>query len=90
MGAGIAEVCARAGKNVVVVEETREGALAGSKRIEASLERAAQRGKIDSAQVIPSSRRARWPCAIPPVLHWAGRHSSPARLAGLGVRCAAC
>lgn len=52
MGAGIAEVCARAGKHVVVVEESRDGALAGRERIEASLHRAVQRGKIDSVQVL--------------------------------------
>lgn len=52
MGAGIAEVCGRAGKNVVVVEESRAGALAGMKRLETSLARAEQRGKIDSARLV--------------------------------------
>ncbi|MFL6108056.1 MAG: 3-hydroxybutyryl-CoA dehydrogenase [Marmoricola sp.] len=49
MGAGIAEVCARAGKSVVVVEGSAAGASAGQRRIASSLERAEQRGKIDSA-----------------------------------------
>jgi 3-hydroxybutyryl-CoA dehydrogenase len=49
MGAGIAEVCARAGKDVVVVESTPEAAAAGRDRLAASLERAASRGKIPSA-----------------------------------------
>lgn len=52
MGSGVAEVCARAGKQVVVVEESRSGALAGRKRVEASLMRAEQRGKIESAQIV--------------------------------------
>jgi len=49
MGAGIAEVCARAGKDVVVVESTPEAAAAGLGRLAASLERAESRGKIPSA-----------------------------------------
>lgn len=52
MGAGIAEVCARAGANVVVVEDSRTGVLAGRKRIETSLVRAEQRGKVDSAALV--------------------------------------
>jgi hypothetical protein len=52
MGAGIAEVCARAGKNVIVVEESPNGALLGQKRIDASLLRAEQRGKIESARLV--------------------------------------
>jgi 3-hydroxybutyryl-CoA dehydrogenase len=49
MGAGIAEVCARAGRDVVVVESSEEAAKTGLARLEASLHRAAARGKIDSA-----------------------------------------
>lgn len=49
MGAGIAEVCARAGLDVVVVEFTPEAARAGINRIEASLRRAEERGKIPDA-----------------------------------------
>jgi 3-hydroxybutyryl-CoA dehydrogenase len=49
MGAGIAEVAARAGCDVVVREVTAELAEAGRARIAASLERAASRGKLPAA-----------------------------------------
>ncbi|MFC5729499.1 MULTISPECIES: 3-hydroxybutyryl-CoA dehydrogenase [Nocardioides] len=49
MGAGIAEVCARAGKDVVVVESSPAAADAGRQRLEASLKRAESRGKIEAA-----------------------------------------
>jgi 3-hydroxybutyryl-CoA dehydrogenase len=49
MGAGIAEVCARAGKDVVVAESSPAAAEAGRARLAKSLERAEQRGKIASA-----------------------------------------
>jgi 3-hydroxybutyryl-CoA dehydrogenase len=52
MGAGIAEVCARAGQDVVVVESSDAAAKAGTARLEASLHRAAERGKIDSAEPV--------------------------------------
>jgi 3-hydroxybutyryl-CoA dehydrogenase len=52
MGSGIAEVCARAGLDVVVVESDAERAAAGRKRLTASLERAQQRGKIDDAGAV--------------------------------------
>ena len=52
MGAGIAEVSARAGLDVVVVESSQAAAEAGRARLEASLQRAESRGKLDSAQEV--------------------------------------
>jgi 3-hydroxybutyryl-CoA dehydrogenase len=49
MGAGIAEVCARSGRDVVVAESSPAAARAGRDRLAKSLERAEQRGKIPSA-----------------------------------------
>jgi 3-hydroxybutyryl-CoA dehydrogenase len=49
MGAGIAEVCARAGVDVVVCESNREAVEAGRDRLRSSLERAESKGKISSA-----------------------------------------
>ena len=49
MGSGIAEVCARAGLDVVVVESSDAAAEAGHQRLEKSLHRAEARGKLDSA-----------------------------------------
>jgi 3-hydroxybutyryl-CoA dehydrogenase len=50
MGSGIAEVCARAGLDVIV-REVDEGALdAGRKRIEGSLNRAVKAGKLADAE----------------------------------------
>src|SRR4051794_6354714 len=49
MGAGIAEVCARAGLDVVAVESSAPAAAAGRARLEKSLQRAEKRGKIESA-----------------------------------------
>ncbi|MGB7507398.1 MAG: 3-hydroxybutyryl-CoA dehydrogenase [Mycobacterium sp.] len=46
MGGGIAEVCAKAGADVVVYEPSEELAAAGRKRITASLERAKAKGKL--------------------------------------------
>ncbi|GAA3126440.1 3-hydroxybutyryl-CoA dehydrogenase [Streptomyces echinatus] len=46
MGAGIAEVCARAGLPVTVVERDAEAARAGRLRIDRSLDRAAARGRL--------------------------------------------
>ncbi|WP_432975337.1 3-hydroxybutyryl-CoA dehydrogenase [Dactylosporangium sp. CA-233914] len=47
MGSGIAEVSARAGLDVVVVEATDEAAKESVGRLESSLQRAEQRGKLD-------------------------------------------
>jgi 3-hydroxybutyryl-CoA dehydrogenase len=53
MGAGIAEVAARAGKDVVLIDANPAAAAAGHDRLRASLERAEQRGKItDAAEVL--------------------------------------
>ncbi|MFI9103533.1 3-hydroxybutyryl-CoA dehydrogenase [Streptomyces fildesensis] len=49
MGSGIAEVCARAGIDVVVAETGTAAARAGRDRIARSLERAAAHGKLDAA-----------------------------------------
>jgi 3-hydroxybutyryl-CoA dehydrogenase len=46
MGSGIAEVCARAGRDVLVVEADAPAAEAAAARIEKSVRRAAERGKI--------------------------------------------
>ncbi|MGW6060753.1 3-hydroxybutyryl-CoA dehydrogenase [Streptomyces sp. NPDC055189] len=47
MGAGIAEVCARAGLDTVVCEADALAARAARERVAVSLERAVQRGKLD-------------------------------------------
>jgi 3-hydroxybutyryl-CoA dehydrogenase len=52
MGAGIAEVAARAGLDTVVVESSEEAAKSASQRLERSLHRAAERGKIASADEV--------------------------------------
>jgi 3-hydroxybutyryl-CoA dehydrogenase len=49
MGGGIAEVCAKAGVNVIVVEMTAELADRSRSAVERSLARALERGKIDEA-----------------------------------------
>jgi 3-hydroxybutyryl-CoA dehydrogenase len=49
MGAGIAEVCARAGLDVVVTEVDEAAAEAGRGRLTASLDRAVDAGKIATA-----------------------------------------
>lgn len=49
MGAGIAEVCARAGLDVVVSESDVPAAEAGRARLKKSLNRAESRGRIESA-----------------------------------------
>ena len=47
MGAGIAEICATAGQDVIVREITQEAASVGELRIQKSLDRAVSKGKID-------------------------------------------
>ena len=52
MGSGIAEVSARAGKDVIVAESSPAAADAARARLEASLKRAESRGKITSADEV--------------------------------------
>jgi 3-hydroxybutyryl-CoA dehydrogenase len=54
MGSGIAEVCARAELDVVVVESGDAAAEAARQRLEKSLRRAEERGKLDSADEVMS------------------------------------
>ncbi|MDN5634573.1 MAG: 3-hydroxyacyl-CoA dehydrogenase NAD-binding domain-containing protein, partial [Brevibacterium sp.] len=48
MGAGIAEVLAKSGLDVIVREINDEASAAGRARIEKSLTRAVEKGKLDS------------------------------------------
>ncbi|MBS42670.1 MAG: 3-hydroxybutyryl-CoA dehydrogenase [Nocardioides sp.] len=52
MGAGIAEVAARSGDDVVVVESSEDAAKAGLARLEQSLRRAEAKQKIESADEV--------------------------------------
>jgi 3-hydroxybutyryl-CoA dehydrogenase len=57
MGSGIAEVCARAGLDVVLVEVGAEAAAAARGRIERSLDRAVGRGKADPGEAAAALER---------------------------------
>ena len=57
MGSGIAEVSARAGLDVIVVESSEAAAEAARARMTKSLERAESKGKIDSAADVLTSVR---------------------------------
>ncbi|MFD9727698.1 3-hydroxybutyryl-CoA dehydrogenase [Streptomyces sp. NPDC059072] len=57
MGSGIAEVCARAGLDVVVAESGRAAADAGLERITRSLARAAAAGKLTAAETAEAAAR---------------------------------
>ena len=50
MGSGIAEVCARKGRDVVVVEADDAAAERGRQRVEKSLDSALNRGKLTEAE----------------------------------------
>ncbi|WP_394619011.1 3-hydroxybutyryl-CoA dehydrogenase [Lentzea sp. JNUCC 0626] len=60
MGAGIAEVCARAGLDVLVCEEHQLAADSGRERVLASLNRAVKAGKLDKAAAEQASWRLRF------------------------------
>lgn len=57
MGAGIAEVCARAGSSVIVLETTQEAADAAEARLDKSFARAVKSGRIDDGAA-EKARRA--------------------------------
>jgi len=59
MGAGIAEVCARAELDVVLVEADADAAAAARGRIESSLRRAAHRGKLAAEEADAALARVR-------------------------------
>jgi len=50
MGSGIVEVCAKAGFQVITVEVNDEAMARGRRRVETSMARAVERGKLDPAQ----------------------------------------
>ncbi|WP_338886490.1 3-hydroxybutyryl-CoA dehydrogenase [Rhodococcus sovatensis] len=60
MGAGIAEVCARAHVDVLVCEQTRELTTAGRTRILRSLDRGVSSGKITEREREHAARRLRF------------------------------
>ncbi|WP_079191170.1 3-hydroxybutyryl-CoA dehydrogenase [Streptomyces sp. MNU77] len=57
MGSGIAEVCARAGCDVVVTESDAAAAAAGAARIRASLDRAVRSGKLSESDSTAAWKR---------------------------------
>jgi 3-hydroxybutyryl-CoA dehydrogenase len=59
MGSGIAEVAARSGRDVVVLEADEPAVAAGRSRIETSLAGAARRGKLTEEQVEETLARLR-------------------------------
>jgi len=60
MGSGIAEVCARAGRDVIVREIDPPTAKAAQQSIEKSLERAVKRGKLSAEEVEATLGRIRF------------------------------
>ncbi len=59
MGSGIAEVCARAGLDVVVVEQDPEAVDAGLERISRSLDRAVRARKVSAEERETAAKRIR-------------------------------
>lgn len=57
MGAGIAEVCARAGLDTVVCEADATAADAARERVAASLDRAVRRGKVEPTTAVDALAR---------------------------------
>ncbi|HZH23602.1 MAG TPA: 3-hydroxybutyryl-CoA dehydrogenase [Solirubrobacteraceae bacterium] len=64
MGSGIAEVCARAGVDVTVVEADAAGVERAQERIENSLDRAARSGKLSAGQRAAAAERLAYSTGI--------------------------
>ncbi|WP_263172336.1 3-hydroxybutyryl-CoA dehydrogenase [Streptomyces sp. SCSIO ZS0520] len=64
MGAGIAEVCARAGLDTLVAETDAFAAGAARERVAASLERAVQRGRLDRLSAEDALSRIRFAAGL--------------------------
>lgn len=64
MGAGIAEVCARAGTDVLIHEPTRALVAAGRERILTSLDRGVSSGKITARERDSAADRLRFSCDL--------------------------
>ena len=60
MGAGIAEVCARSGLDVIVADENAEGLKRGRDRIAVSLKRAVKAGKMSEDDAEAALARIRF------------------------------
>ncbi len=63
MGAGIAEICARAALDVVVREVNEPAAAAARRRVEASMERGVKAGKLTDEERLAASGRIRFATA---------------------------
>jgi len=64
MGSGIAEVCARAGVDVTVVEADDAGIARSEAAVERSLDRAVKAGKLDPADRQAATERLAWSIAL--------------------------
>ena len=64
MGSGVAEVCARAGRDVVVCDRDDAALAQGRVRIERSLERAVKSGKVSAADRESAFARIRFAIAL--------------------------
>lgn len=59
MGAGIAEVAARAGSDVILVDVDADAAVKGKIRLESSLKKSTEKGQLDSAAATDIIERVR-------------------------------
>ena len=72
MGAGIAEVCAKAGSSVLVLETKEEFAAAARERIAKSINRGVAKGKITQKKPTPRSHASAspWTWKSSPIAIW--------------------